>query len=146
MKIRFWSRRYAASLILATALAGVVSACGSTSSSGRRAVKGGERIDRVIERRRQASAPSSGASNQSPLGTVAVNKVYVPGVPLSSAQLYKSNETAPPTTSPPIAKGKFVVFVSCGQQVSWMLDTCGGRWARLRNSWAGSTDISRSIG
>ena len=54
---------------------------------------------------------------KTPLGAVEVNKQYVPGVP-SFADLYKSTETHPPTSSPPIAKNKFVIFMSCGQQAA----------------------------
>ena len=41
-------------------------------------------------------------------------KEYVPGVP-PLAELYRGTEGTPPTSGPPIAKDKTVVFVSCGQ-------------------------------
>jgi len=86
-------------VIVAAVLAGVVSA-GLSSTSGASSPKG--------------VAASGGPTVKTPLGTVSVNKVYVPGVP-SLAQLYKSTETTPPATSPPIAPGKSVVWMSCGQ-------------------------------
>jgi ribose transport system substrate-binding protein len=107
MKTRTWARWCASSAIVATALAGGLSACGSSSSGG-----GATAAD---------PPPSSGSASaktvNTPLGAVEVDKVYVPGVP-SLAELYKSTETAPPSTSPPIAKDKFVVFLSCGQQAA----------------------------
>jgi ribose transport system substrate-binding protein len=106
MKTQTLARRFASGGVVAMALAGMLSACGSSSSGGSSA---GD----------QASSEGSanGPTVQTPLGAVEVNKTYVPGVP-SLAELYKSTETAPPSTSPPIAKGKFVVFLSCGQQAA----------------------------
>jgi ribose transport system substrate-binding protein len=109
MKKRTWTRRCASSLMVATALAGVLSACGSSSSSSSGAASANAAAT--------TSGAATGATVQTPLGAVDVNKVYAPGVP-SLAQLYKSTETAPPTSSPPIAKNKFVVFLSCGQQAA----------------------------
>src|SRR4051812_34798082 len=101
------ARRCASGGLVAMALAGVLSACGSSSSNG-----GSSASDSA-----SSGAKASGSTIQTPLGAVDVNKVYVPGVP-SLADLYKSTETAPPASSPPIANDKFVVFLSCGQQAA----------------------------
>ena len=113
MKKRTWTRRCASSLIVATAVAGVLSACGSSSSNGGTSSSPAASADASAT----TSGGATGATIHTPLGTVDVNKVYAPGVP-SLAQLYKSTETAPPASSPPIAKKKFVVFLSCGQQAA----------------------------
>jgi ribose transport system substrate-binding protein len=61
-------------------------------------------------------ASSSAASSAHAAASAAANpnKVYAPGVPTLN-ELYKGNFGSPPTTGPPIAKHKTIVFVSCGQ-------------------------------
>jgi ribose transport system substrate-binding protein len=76
----------------AVTIAVTLAACGSSSSS----------------------SPKDAAAGSS---AVDVNKVYIPGVP-SIADLLKSTETSVPEASPPVAKGKNVIFMSCGQAVA----------------------------
>jgi ribose transport system substrate-binding protein len=89
-------------VVAALAIVLSVAACGSSSSTST-----GTR----------SSAGSSSASTTSPAiasGAADPNKVYAPGVPTLN-QLYKGTESSPPATGPKIAKGKSVIFVSCGQ-------------------------------
>ncbi|MGP3534079.1 sugar ABC transporter substrate-binding protein [Microbacterium sp. RD1] len=62
---------------------------------------------------------SGGSSSASPStgGTITAadpDKEYAPGVPTLN-ELYASTEGEPPTSGPPLAEAKKVVFVSCGQ-------------------------------
>ena len=89
--------------IIALALAG----CGGSSSSSS---AGSSSISSTSSDTSGASAASQGNG-----GKANPNTVYAPGVPTLN-QLYKSSEEgALPKSSPPIAKNKFIVFVSCGQ-------------------------------
>ena len=64
------------------------------------------------------SACSSGGSSGSPAagGQAAAGASTVAGVPSLAAQ-YKPDESAPPSTSPPLAKNKTVWYVECGAQI-----------------------------
>jgi ribose transport system substrate-binding protein len=82
-------------------------ACGSASSSSSRAAaasSGGS----------SSTSASSGSSSSASSGAADPTKVYAPGVP-TLAELYKGDFGTPPTSSPPIAKKKTIIFVSCGQ-------------------------------
>ena len=61
-----------------------------------------------------ASSSAAGGVTAAASGAANPNSVYAPGVP-TLAQLYKGDATSPPTSGPPIAKKKTIVFVSCGQ-------------------------------
>jgi ribose transport system substrate-binding protein len=120
MTIRFSAKQCMSSIILTIALAGALAACGSSSTKGSSSSTGSASSSSTGSASSSSTGSASAAASaslQTPLGTVPVDKVYFPGVP-SLAQLYKAGETAPPTSSPPIAKKKFVIFVSCGQAVS----------------------------
>jgi ribose transport system substrate-binding protein len=107
MKFQTPSRRAASGMVAVMAMAGLLSACGSSSSDS----------DATANATTSKSESSAATTMKTPLGDVDVTKSYAPGVP-SFADLYKSTETAPPSSSPPIAKGKSVVFLSCGQQAA----------------------------
>jgi ribose transport system substrate-binding protein len=94
-----------ATLIAATVL---VAGCGSSSGSG-----GGSSSTSGDAATSAQSSSSGSASANAPNGADP-NKVYAPGVP-TLAELYKSTEGEPPTSGPPVAKNKTVIFVSCGQ-------------------------------
>ena len=57
---------------------------------------------------------AAGSANASQAHKANPSKVYASGVPTLN-QLYKGTYGTPPKSSPPIAKKKFVIFVSCGQ-------------------------------
>jgi ribose transport system substrate-binding protein len=96
---RFRKLGPAVTLMLALAAAFLISACGSSNKSS------------------SSSTPASSSStttSSSSSGAADPSKAYAPGVP-TLAELYKGTEAAPPTSGPPIAKNKSVIFVSCGQ-------------------------------
>ena len=61
------------------------------------------------------SSGSSGTSGAASSGVAATATGLPAGVPTLD-QLFKGNAEAPPTSSPPAAKGKNVWWISCGQQ------------------------------
>lgn len=94
------SRRRLCALFVAGLIASalLLAACGSSSNSG----SGSSGAN--------ASTKTNGASGGNPETTV-----YAPGVP-TLKQLYESSNEAPPASGPSAAKGKEVIWVSCGQQ------------------------------
>ena len=60
------------------------------------------------------ASPSSSAATSAGSSASAGSSTGLPTL----AQMFKGNATAPPTSSPPAAKGKNIWWISCGQQAS----------------------------
>jgi ribose transport system substrate-binding protein len=103
-------RRRSSLVAVAASLALVVSACGSASSTSSSSKSTSPASATASS---SSTAPSTSAAASSS-GAANPNTVYAPGVPTLN-QLYKGTESTPPTTGPPVAKHKSIVFVSCGQ-------------------------------
>jgi ribose transport system substrate-binding protein len=78
-----------------------IAGCGSSSTSGGSSSSSGGSSS--------ASSSTSSASSSSAGGSVA-------GVP-TLAQQYKPDESAPPSSSPPMAKNKEIWYIECGAQI-----------------------------
>jgi ribose transport system substrate-binding protein len=87
------ARRLAA-LVAAAVTASALAACGSSGS--------------------HSGSDTGGAQSAAQSGAASASKTYAAGVPTLN-DLYQGTETKPPTQGPKPAKGKSVIFVSCGQ-------------------------------
>jgi ribose transport system substrate-binding protein len=91
------------SAALAICLIVFIAGCGSSSSSS--STSGGSTGSSSSSSASSSSSSSSSASGGS-----------VKGVP-TLAEQYKPDESAPPSSSPPIAKGKTIWYIECGAQI-----------------------------
>ena len=101
-----------AKLAVVTAICGsalLVTACGSSDPDT--PAKAG---DAPAATATASGGGARGSTVTTGVGTAQTDKVYAPGVPTLD-ELYKGTEGAPPSSGPPVAKNKTVIFVSCGQ-------------------------------
>lgn len=104
--------RLGASAAAAVALVTTVAACGGSSSD-----TSSKKAAATTSTATSAPAGPAGPTMAYPTGAIPINKSFAAGVP-TLAELYKGTGSTPPTSGPPIAKGKSIVIVSCGQTVA----------------------------
>jgi ribose transport system substrate-binding protein len=103
-----WARLLTGVLAVAL-LAAVVAGCGGGGSSS-------SESSAPVETE-ESTAPDEPATGEEAEGeTEPATQTNASGVP-TVAELEEGTETSPPTTSPPVAKGKTVWWISCGQKV-----------------------------